>query len=820
MPRLYRWVTLWLLWIVTNPAPAQQPLGDPLPARALLRLGTARFKANGGIRKLAFSADGAALYSEANSIQKWDVKTGALLETWPITYGDLIDLSPDGRWMLVGSFDRPPDVVDTRTGKLVRRLHRDPTSLARFAPDGKHVLCALDDEKTLVLRDFVTGVERGRFEGAVHRVRILAFSPDGKLIAASEHTDNLWDGTIHVMVWETATGKLRTQITSSYQGLTYDLAFTPDNRRLIVGSQQRVRVFDAQTGKSLYVLGHQTRGNVVVDPKGRTCVAGGEGILWDLQNDAKRGRLETPHEPIGALAISHDGKTIASANASVHHHTIDLWDADTGQRKTVGVRHRAEVEEVAFSPDCKSLATRSPHDGTLHLWDAQTGQAKRSFHWGTAPTFVYGTFGFTSKNTFLTAGGRRWLTTGQPLDDLLDLADRKERLENTGADRRDYQIVEVSPDGRHAADLDMRRRVRIWDLRDKRVLFRIEPLSRLSSPQAPIRYTFTPDSKSLVVSHTYDPGPRVSSIRVFDTATGKARASYRPEAFDVYRLLCTADGERLIVSTRNGIEMRNLATGEVLKRWPRDPLPEPRSTAVALSQDGRMLAFESAQGELTLLETATGKAIDAWPTKSAPVRAIAFSYDGRRLLTGNQDSSALLWSLSDPADSARLLKTKTDGQLWDALAGDTAQAYAAVFALATSPERASAVLAERLPAAPTLEQQQILQWIKDQSEPAFVKRDEAAKQLRQRGAAVAPYLRAALKEQHALETRRRLEELLRAVEVPGLSPERLREERALQILEMLGTPEARRLLAALAQGAAGSPRTTSARAALMRLRER
>jgi hypothetical protein len=201
------------------------------------------------------------------------------------------------------------------------------------------------------------------------------------------------------------------------------------------------------------------------------------------------------------------------------------------------------------------------------------------------------------------------------------------------------------------------------------------------------------------------------------------------------------------------------------------------------------------------------------------VRAIAFSADGRRLLTGSADSSAILWGLSPAPDSVRLLGAVTDDDMWDRLAELPPTAYAFAWALASDPKRGVAVIEKGLARGPDTEQK-ILQWIKDQADPAFAKRDEAARQLRLRGSLVAPYLREALKGKHDLETRRRLEALLKTTEALGVSPERLRDERMLHVLEMIGTPEARRVLATLAKGPAGSPRTGGAKAALLRLEER
>ena len=75
---------------------------------------------------------------------------------------------------------------------------------------------------------------------------------------------------------------------------------------------------------------------------------------------------------------------------------------------------------------------------------------------------------------------------------------------------------------------------------------------------------------------------------------------------------------------------------------------------------------------------------------------------------------------------------------------------------------------------------------------------------------------AGLDAKPSLETRKRLEHLRGQLIGRVLQGERLRAYRAVEVLERIGTPEAREVLQALAKGAPGALVSQSAQAALAR----
>jgi hypothetical protein len=114
-------------------------------------------------------------------------------------------------------------------------------------------------------------------------------------------------------------------------------------------------------------------------------------------------------------------------------------------------------------------------------------------------------------------------------------------------------------------------------------------------------------------------------------------------------------------------------------------------------------------------------------------------------------------------------------------------------------------------------QNRIDQWVSELDNQQFNVRDKASQELEKLGERATPSLRKALKRKPSLEARRKLEQLLERLEGFPLSPERLREIRAVEALEHIGSTEARQLLQSLATGVPEARLTREAKASLDRL---
>jgi hypothetical protein len=205
--------------------------------------------------------------------------------------------------------------------------------------------------------------------------------------------------------------------------------------------------------------------------------------------------------------------------------------------------------------------------------------------------------------------------------------------------------------------------------------------------------------------------------------------------------------------------------------------------------------------------------------------SLSFSLDGKRLLSGADDSTMFVWDVARwtarAAKDVLPLDPSSAEKRWDELSHDDApNAFSAVMRLVMSPKAALAVLRRNLRPVQPEETKEVAQWIADLDSQRYADREQAMAKLQKLGNHAIPALDRVLAGNPPLEVRRRAELLLGRMENQPLPRDWLQALRALEVLELIGTADAESLLDSLAGGAPEAWLTQEAVVSLERLRKR
>jgi WD40 repeat protein len=344
--------------------------------------------------------------------------------------------------------------------------------------------------------------------------------------------------------------------------------------------------------------------------------------------------------------------------------------------------------------------------------------------------------------------------------------------------------------------------IRLWDAATAKQLRMID-----AKQEWPASVVLSPDGKIVALGGYQD-----GTVRLWSAETGKELRSFKTPQ-QVNTLAFSPDGSMLASAGWGAICLWEPTTGWLLNQL------DSRTNAtsdLAFSRDGRTLVSGYDDGSVRLWEVGTREERACFTGHRGRVRAVAISRDGRSVASGSDDTTILVWDATAGAQPDALLSSEHLQTSWHVLMdGEASRAYRAIWRMALSPKQALPFLAKRLrPVAPldVAQRKQVDQLLTDLDSDQFSVRQRAENELEKLGPTVAPALRKALEGKPALEVRRRIEALL-----AKLASERLRIKRALEAIAHMNTPEAHRLLESLASGDPGAWLTEEARAIRKRL---
>ncbi len=314
------------------------------------------------------SPDGKQLVTASydSTVRIWDITDNGTSEWLTIADGACCNAiySPDGKRLIGASRidtsrygTNRMNVWDATTGQLLRTIDTGQMCGGDVSRDQKRfvtVTCGTVAEHTAKVWDLDTGNQL--FSAPTANIDDLttfgygaAFHPDGMHIAAATGKGN-------ITIWDVNSGR-EVMTLSGHMGNVNILAYSPDGT-ILASSAENVKIWDAPAGKEVRTL--PTRGmSVTFSPDGtRLATANNDGTatVWDVASGKESQTLRGHTGRVFTVAFSPDGNRLATGGEDT---TIKIWNvspgASAGEQPLTLYGGSTTALTPQFSPDGKRL---------------------------------------------------------------------------------------------------------------------------------------------------------------------------------------------------------------------------------------------------------------------------------------------------------------------------------------------------------------------------------------------------------------------------------------------------------------------------------
>ncbi len=565
---------------------------------------------------VAVSPDGRFVLSGSfdRTVRLWDRKSGQAVRVMA-DHTNLVlavAFSPDGTLMASGGLDNTGQVYEVPNPDAVAEIPLSSPGTAIIAtPDGKQLYFG-DQSGTVRLWDPATAKVVRQYDGGSGSVVALTAAPNNALLVAAYA-----DGRL--LGWNPGNGKL--QATALVPG-TRHVFLLSDNRTLLALSG------DAVVRKLLWppkpsVGLPQAKGASVaaLSPNGQqAALAGQDGHVRIFNRaDGKLQRDIATGEPVTALAFRRDGSLLATGHPSG---TLRVWKASDGAKVAELLLHQGPVLALAAHPNNQWFVS-SGQDGHVIFWKHTVPAAASKA---------------VSKSPVVQAA---WAPGAQLL--AVALQDKTIHLIRTSdgglqrslpAQAADVVALALRSDGAQLAVATADKKVHLFQSGDGKLL------KTLAVQGDPVQVALAPGGSTVAVA------TRDNKVRLLETGgEGKQQRELGGLTASALLLAWLPDGKQLVVAEPAGVRWFNAGDGKPLRHL----AAKGKLVAAHWLPGSASLATLAADGTVTVYQLADGKQLVAWNAGPGQMQ-VFLSPDGK-------------WAVTAAAKEARLWHTATGTRL-------------------------------------------------------------------------------------------------------------------------------------------------------------